>query len=64
MVSVLRGDRDANLTEDIRKIVKSIENSTELLRQEIAEAERRAELRRQDKRRSTRDGSSKTISGK
>lgn len=36
------------LTEDIKKIVKSIENSTELLRKEIAEADRRAELRRQE----------------
>ncbi|MGC2660121.1 MAG: hypothetical protein WA324_19345 [Bryobacteraceae bacterium] len=36
------------LTEDIRKIVKSIEGSTELLRKEIAEAERLAEVRRKE----------------
>ncbi len=36
------------LTEDIKKIVNSIESSTEPLRKEIAEADRQAELRRQE----------------
>lgn len=36
------------LTENIKKIVKAIESSTEPLRQKIAEAERQAELRRQE----------------
>ena len=36
------------LSQDIRKIVKSIEGSTELLRKEIAEAERLAEVRRKE----------------
>ena len=36
------------LTEDIKKIVKSIENSVEVLRKEITEADSRAELRRQE----------------
>lgn len=40
--------RTRTLTEDITKIVKSIETSTELLRKETAEAERRAELRRKE----------------
>jgi len=36
------------LTQDITKVVKSIENSVEVLRKEITEAEGRAELRRQE----------------
>jgi Mg-chelatase subunit ChlI len=36
-----------SLTRDIAKIVKSIEGSTEVVRQEIQEAEHKAELRRQ-----------------
>lgn len=40
--------RKRALTEDIKKIVKAIESSTELLRKEIAEAERQAELWRQE----------------
>jgi hypothetical protein len=36
-----------SLTQDITKIVKSIENSIELLRKEITEADSRAELQRQ-----------------
>ena len=36
------------LTENIKKIVKSIESSTELLRQKTAEADRQAELWRQE----------------
>jgi hypothetical protein len=37
------------LSEDIKKIVKSIEGSTELLRKEIAEAERQAKVRQQER---------------
>jgi hypothetical protein len=36
------------LTQDITKIVKSIENSIEVLRKEITDADSRAELRRQE----------------
>ena len=36
------------LTQDITKIVKTIESSVEVVKKEIAEAERKAELRRQE----------------
>lgn len=50
------------LTEDIKKIVKSIENSTDRLRKEIVEADAEPRCSGNSKRRSTRDGSSKRIS--
>jgi hypothetical protein len=39
---------ERTLTQDIAKIVKSIENSTEMMRKEILEAEQRAEVRRRE----------------
>src|SRR5215472_15287236 len=40
--------KDRTLTTDIPKMVKSIENSTEVLVEKVKEAERQAELRRQE----------------
>ena len=39
---------DRTLTQDIAKIVKSIEDSTEVMRKEIIEAEQRAEVQRRE----------------
>ncbi len=39
---------ERTLTQDIAKIVKSIENSTEIMRKEIIEAEQRAETQRRE----------------
>jgi len=40
--------KDRTLTTDIRKMVKSIENSSEVLLEKVKEEERQAELRRQE----------------
>lgn len=40
---------ERTLTQDIAKIVKSLESSTEIMRKEILEAEQRAEVRRRER---------------
>ncbi len=40
---------ERTLTQDIAKVVKSIENSTEIMRKEIIEAEQRAETQRRER---------------
>jgi hypothetical protein len=44
----LQETMERTLTQDIAKIVKSIENSTEIMRKEIIEAEQRAETQRRE----------------